>query len=339
MVYYPISLIPLANIDELNEIWDADKRYPTLSSRRRWALARNLEPTLVNQWFWSKRNGARKKKIALNPEQYDLPVGNPPEIPVKSEPTDRDSLPRFSSPSSGNDASSRPCSRPPSPASSVLSSPLPFSSEKSLFEPESLGTSLPPSDDSPTPSRTPPRAQQSQFHQLKQSPISYCYDTGTTRPRISINVDVDPACYSILSLDGKLYTPDGYQVIDSDPEADHGPIHVVQTTTPPNHFPNLSELSPELDYLPPLSLDAGSLQPIETQKEHLFDLPLSAMHHTWYRRRIDSSDGQYDAIVDMEFGLDTETIMYHAFQKHLITRWTGDDGWLIREELYIPGAR
>ncbi|KIK64024.1 hypothetical protein GYMLUDRAFT_111447, partial [Collybiopsis luxurians FD-317 M1] len=77
-------MLPLANIDELDKIWNADKRLPTLPSRRAWAEARNLQPSEVNFWFWRKRTSAKAKGIALASGYYHLPVGTPPCI--KDEP-------------------------------------------------------------------------------------------------------------------------------------------------------------------------------------------------------------------------------------------------------------
>lgn len=178
-----------------------------------------------------------------------------------------------------------------------------------------------------------------------------CNDDLSVLSRVrNLHISTNPGCHSILSFDGKLFAPDGFQILSTEFESnssglDLGHIHVVQTTTT-NHFPILSELSPEMDYLPPLptllnpypasSQSRLNLQDTRANPDYLYEhLPTrSFIHHTWYRKHIDSTE--YDAIIDAEFGVDTETIEYHAFMKNLITRWVGDDGWLMREQLYMP---
>ncbi|KAJ3712904.1 hypothetical protein C8R42DRAFT_686005 [Lentinula raphanica] len=126
-----ISSIPLANIDELNKIWDADKRLPSLTSRRDWAMARNLTPTAVNEWWWTKRRRARDRGLPLHCADYHIPIGNPPTITgssCKTEPIDEDvtSLEpsRNSSPSNLDDTLSIKLNS--SSEASELSSPLPY---------------------------------------------------------------------------------------------------------------------------------------------------------------------------------------------------------------------
>ncbi|KIL65285.1 hypothetical protein M378DRAFT_32591, partial [Amanita muscaria Koide BX008] len=67
--------IPPVHLEELAAIWDADKRMPSASSRRAWALARRLRPDQVNNWFYRKKGAAKKNGIVLPRETYELPVG------------------------------------------------------------------------------------------------------------------------------------------------------------------------------------------------------------------------------------------------------------------------
>jgi hypothetical protein len=89
-VYRPMAL---AHLDELTIIWDADKRTPSVNSRRTWALARNLKPEHVHRWWHRRKQVARKARITIPKGTYELPVGTPPVIEqvVKEEP-------RFSEP-------------------------------------------------------------------------------------------------------------------------------------------------------------------------------------------------------------------------------------------------
>ncbi|KAJ6512057.1 hypothetical protein C8R47DRAFT_1093279 [Mycena vitilis] len=78
----------LAHIDELSAIWPANPRIPSVESRRAWALARNVTPSNVHNWFSRRRTIAKKLKLRIPQETYELPVGNPPVVPVivKDEP-------------------------------------------------------------------------------------------------------------------------------------------------------------------------------------------------------------------------------------------------------------
>ncbi|KAF5375939.1 hypothetical protein D9615_008270 [Tricholomella constricta] len=86
-----LSLQPLAlvHMDELAKIWDADKRTPTVASRRAWALARGVKPDHVHRW-WARRKQVAKRKQELGgipSGTYELPVGSPPIVEVKREAT------------------------------------------------------------------------------------------------------------------------------------------------------------------------------------------------------------------------------------------------------------
>ncbi|KAJ4470726.1 hypothetical protein C8R41DRAFT_984241 [Lentinula lateritia] len=369
-----IPSIPLANIDELNELWEADERLPTLSSRREWSIARNLHPTAVNEWWWARRRQARDRGVGLSCENYHLSVGNPPDtVLIKIEPVDED-LPispdasRCSSPSNdtlsvSHDLSSEDCN---------LSSQLLFS-EKS--EPGSPQTSLAPSSDQndsknmdicahtrnedlvlvtealpscglhlppellqihqpPAASFTEDTSEDDEVMLVDESSIlrplrswqRKLWSTSTSIPQHSESVSL--SCYSFLSLDGKTFTPNGSYSTQAADSEDHN-IHIIKTTTQPYEFPLLSEWS-DSDYLP--HLPPTEAEPIESESPP--ECPLFASTHTWYRRHVDSP--QYDTIIDTDLELDTDTLEYHAFSKHLYLQWTGDEGWLMRKELYVP---
>jgi hypothetical protein len=74
--------IPMANLEELNALWDADpaKRLPTLHSRRQWAEARNLDVNPVHRWWRDQRFKAKRNHLWVSEESYDIPVGTPPII-------------------------------------------------------------------------------------------------------------------------------------------------------------------------------------------------------------------------------------------------------------------
>ncbi|KAF8628838.1 hypothetical protein AX17_005898 [Amanita inopinata Kibby_2008] len=74
-------------LEELASIWEADKRTPSTSSRRAWALARNLSPERVNNWWYRKKKSAKKNGISIPQGTYDLPVGTVPVDPAPSTPS------------------------------------------------------------------------------------------------------------------------------------------------------------------------------------------------------------------------------------------------------------
>ena len=73
------------HFEELEKIWEADRRIPTVSSRRAWAEARDLNPTNVHSWWYRRRPLARKLKIKIPRDEYELGVGAPPVIPKIEE--------------------------------------------------------------------------------------------------------------------------------------------------------------------------------------------------------------------------------------------------------------
>ncbi|KAK1227202.1 hypothetical protein PQX77_009836 [Marasmius sp. AFHP31] len=80
----PKRTIPQAMLDELEAIWEADKRLPTLQSRRKWCSARNLDPQTLHRWYSRKRCAARRnhEDLPADSDLYDLEVGTPPQPPV-----------------------------------------------------------------------------------------------------------------------------------------------------------------------------------------------------------------------------------------------------------------
>ncbi|KAF4612506.1 hypothetical protein D9613_012745 [Agrocybe pediades] len=58
-------------------------RIPTVQSRRAWAAARNLNPATVNAWWYRRRAIAKKFRMVIPKEEYELEVGNPPFIPTE----------------------------------------------------------------------------------------------------------------------------------------------------------------------------------------------------------------------------------------------------------------
>ncbi|KAG6911281.1 hypothetical protein DXG01_002120 [Tephrocybe rancida] len=82
VILQPLSLI---HLDELHKIWGADKRIPTVESRREWAAARNLAPQDVHRFFSRQKGLVKKKHRGLPKGTYTLPVGTPPVIKEKEE--------------------------------------------------------------------------------------------------------------------------------------------------------------------------------------------------------------------------------------------------------------
>lgn len=73
---------------ELFAIWAVDMRTPTADSRRRWAMARNLDAAKFNNWWYRRKMLAKKAGIKIPDGTYELDVGTPPVIspdPVKLE--------------------------------------------------------------------------------------------------------------------------------------------------------------------------------------------------------------------------------------------------------------
>ncbi|KAI0062173.1 hypothetical protein BV25DRAFT_1780208, partial [Artomyces pyxidatus] len=65
------------NWAELREIWAADKRVPTLASRKIWAHVRGLAPNTVNNWFSRQKKALRLAGKPVPTDTYDMPIGAP----------------------------------------------------------------------------------------------------------------------------------------------------------------------------------------------------------------------------------------------------------------------
>lgn len=89
--FRPIAKI---HLDELKAIWPADPRIPSPASRRAWSLARKISPARVNSWWYNRKREAKRLRIKIpKTEEYELPIGEPPEVPgdhvnVKEEAVD-----------------------------------------------------------------------------------------------------------------------------------------------------------------------------------------------------------------------------------------------------------
>lgn len=64
-------------LEELWSIWRADARVPSVKSRRLWAISRNANPRLVDNWFLRRRTCAKKAGQPIPDGSYDLPVDSP----------------------------------------------------------------------------------------------------------------------------------------------------------------------------------------------------------------------------------------------------------------------
>ena len=80
--YDPIAPV---HFEELSNIWENDRRIPTAASRTAWSLARNLNPINVNSWWYRRKVVAKKFKIKIPGDSYELDVGIPPLVVVKLE--------------------------------------------------------------------------------------------------------------------------------------------------------------------------------------------------------------------------------------------------------------
>ncbi|TFK66958.1 hypothetical protein BDN72DRAFT_843583 [Pluteus cervinus] len=73
------------HFQELIDIWTLDRRIPTAKSRRAWCMARNLNPEVVNAWWYRRKTIAKKLGMDIPGGTYDLPIGNPPVIKVECD--------------------------------------------------------------------------------------------------------------------------------------------------------------------------------------------------------------------------------------------------------------
>jgi len=80
--YQPIAPV---HFEELSNIWEKNRRMPTVASRTAWSLARNLNPLNVNNWWYRRKIIAKKFKIKIPGDSYELDVGIPPLVDIKLE--------------------------------------------------------------------------------------------------------------------------------------------------------------------------------------------------------------------------------------------------------------
>ncbi|CAA7266179.1 unnamed protein product [Cyclocybe aegerita] len=115
------------HFEELSSAWEANRRIPTHASRRAWAEARNLDARNVHNWWYRRRKLAKRWRISIPRDQYDIDVGTPPTIPEaepKVEPPTDGALLADSVKDSVTDLSS-----PPGYASSDLNADITGSSD------------------------------------------------------------------------------------------------------------------------------------------------------------------------------------------------------------------
>lgn len=77
--FQPMALV---HYDELSAIWPADRRIPSVASRRAWALARNLKPDVVHRWWYRRRLVAKRARLTIPKDSYELDIGTPPTLVV-----------------------------------------------------------------------------------------------------------------------------------------------------------------------------------------------------------------------------------------------------------------
>jgi hypothetical protein len=104
---------------------------PSIISRRAWAIAHDIDPIKVHNFFGRKRAALRKSGIAVSDEIYELAVGDDveedcPLVSVKDEPNDTENTTFLrSSPSPPPSDATTLINLPRSSSYSVCSSPCP----------------------------------------------------------------------------------------------------------------------------------------------------------------------------------------------------------------------
>ncbi|KAG5634402.1 hypothetical protein H0H81_002105 [Sphagnurus paluster] len=73
-----LAALTPAHLHELSLAWSADKRTPSVASRRAWAHARGVLAEPVHRWWMRKRQAAKRDGAVLPEGTYDLRVGTPP---------------------------------------------------------------------------------------------------------------------------------------------------------------------------------------------------------------------------------------------------------------------
>ncbi|KAG5654011.1 hypothetical protein H0H81_008320 [Sphagnurus paluster] len=73
-----LAALTPAHLHELAIVWSADKRTPSVASRRVWAHARGVRAEAVHRWWMRKRQAAKRDGAVLPDGMYDMRVGTPP---------------------------------------------------------------------------------------------------------------------------------------------------------------------------------------------------------------------------------------------------------------------
>ncbi|KAL1721511.1 hypothetical protein EV715DRAFT_288257 [Schizophyllum commune] len=74
---YTYTHLPPFIAHQLAEIWTADRRLPTPESRKRWALARDVDPVRVHNWWYRRKKVAKGLGVVIPEGNYELSVGDP----------------------------------------------------------------------------------------------------------------------------------------------------------------------------------------------------------------------------------------------------------------------
>ncbi|KAL1731547.1 hypothetical protein EV714DRAFT_271577 [Schizophyllum commune] len=74
---YTYTHLPPFIAHQLAKIWTADRRLPTPESRKRWALARDVDPVRVHNWWYRRKKVAKGLGVVIPEGNYELSVGDP----------------------------------------------------------------------------------------------------------------------------------------------------------------------------------------------------------------------------------------------------------------------
>ncbi|KAL1754303.1 hypothetical protein FB107DRAFT_215911, partial [Schizophyllum commune] len=74
---YTYTHLPPFIAHQLAKIWTADRRLPTPESRKRWALARDVDPVRVHNWWYRRKRVAKGLGVVIPEGNYELGVGDP----------------------------------------------------------------------------------------------------------------------------------------------------------------------------------------------------------------------------------------------------------------------
>ncbi|KAI5891388.1 uncharacterized protein SCHCODRAFT_02668745 [Schizophyllum commune H4-8] len=74
---YTYTHLPPFIAHQLAVIWAADRRLPTPESRKRWALARDVDPVRVHNWWYRRKKVAKGLGVVIPEGNYELGMGDP----------------------------------------------------------------------------------------------------------------------------------------------------------------------------------------------------------------------------------------------------------------------